>query len=423
MIPCQKALSERSDIVKALVAAKAPLHIVAVLESLQFGTPSTQRLGRMTANEWQQLLWWCDNRQLTLLLPATCGPSLPPHVKINILKKTARYSIRFERLKRSLFEIADAFDSVNLDFVLLKGLSHAPAMTPDAVLRAQGDIDLWLPGESIFKAREILKALGYTSVAGSNSRHLGPMARPSSWQWRGDLFDPDMPISIELHYELWSERAEFVKVPQIEEFWARRTARDFDGHKIHVLCDEDMLGFAALHLLLHLLHGDLPLQRAWEIARFLDTHAENDPFWERWRTIHDLELRQLEIPMYYLVSRWFGCRWPLRLRFDVFDLPEKLRFWLGAFSLSPLIREWRPNKREVWLHLALIRHRKDQAKVLLRRLFPLSLPPTGDRVSGRKSFTFVVRRLRFVGSRFIRHLFTLMPTICDGLRLAMSRRL
>jgi hypothetical protein len=37
-------------------------------------------------------------------------------------------------------------------------------------------------------------------------------------------------------------------------------------------------GFAALHLLLHLLHGDLPLQRAWEIARFLGTHACDEDF-------------------------------------------------------------------------------------------------------------------------------------------------
>lgn len=424
MIAPKVAVAEgSSSTINTLLTANAPRHIPAVLESLQFGNPSSHLLNQLLASEWRQLLSWCDYRQLTLMLPHICGSSLPPDVRVSIAERTTRYAVRFDLVKRSLYEITDAFNAAGLEFVLLKGLSHAPEMTPDALLRAQGDIDLWLIGHSVYKAREILQSLGYISLVNSQSRHLAPMARPNTWQWRGDLFDPEMPISVELHYELWSTKAEYIEAPQIDQFWARRTLRDFDGHKIHVLCDEDMLGFSALHLLLHLLHGDLPLQRAWEIGRFLHTHADDHRFWDTWRKNHAFQLRQLETAIYCLVSEWFGCRWPPRLSSDVLDLNERLRFWLATFSLSPLIREWKPNKREIWLHLALMSHRQDKAKVLIRRLFPMSLPLTTEVIKGRRSLRSLVRQLPFLSSRFIRHLVTLVPTVFDGLRLLMLHKL
>ena len=137
-------LTAGCGIAGALASEKPPNHIVAVLGALQFSAPSTYRLDQLVENEWLQLLDWCDTRQLTLLLSHCCGASLPGHVRANILEKSKRYAIRFERLKSNLFEIACALHAAQLDFVLLKGLSHAPVMTPNALLRAQGDIDLWL---------------------------------------------------------------------------------------------------------------------------------------------------------------------------------------------------------------------------------------------------------------------------------------
>jgi hypothetical protein len=326
--------------------------------------------------------------------------------------------LRFERLKQELFEIVDAFNTAGLEFVMLKGLSHAPAFTPDARLRAQGDIDLWLIGSSVYKGQDVLRSLGYVPLLQSKSRHLSPMARPSKWQWRGDIFDPEMPISVELHYELWSERAEYIAVPDLEQFWERKRLRDFQGHKINVLCDADLLGFAALHFLLHLLHGDLPLQRAWEIARFLDTHVYDEIFWTSWRS--SAALRQLETTMFYFVTNWFGCHFRQGLRADVQTLPTIVQSWLAEFSLAPLAREWAPNKSEIWLHLAFVRDRIDRARILFRRLLPRGLPCFADRAASDTStlpkLVRVVRQLRLVLSRFVRHFVTFLPTLFDGLR-------
>jgi hypothetical protein len=415
-----------NQFITALESIRAPRHIVAALELLQFQAPSADRLALLTDAERLRFLEWCDVRQLTLLLAQVSRSPLPAWVTEQTMRKTARYQRRFNRLKQELFDIVEAFNAANLEFVMLKGLSHAPAFTPDARLRAQGDIDLWLIGSSVYKGQEVLKTLGYVALLKSKSRHLSPMARPSAWQWRGDIFDPEMPVSVELHYGLWSEEAEYVHIPQLHQFWDLKQARNFDGHNINVLCDADLLGFAALHLLLHVLHGDLPLQRAWEIARFLDTHVDNDAFWTSWRTLHSAALRQLETSMFYLVINWFGCRSRKELQADVEALPVKVRSWLNEFSLAPLAREWAPNKSETWLHLALIPRRKDKARVLFRRLLPTSMPSFADRATSQPRLLarllMRVRQLRFLVTRLNHHFVTFLPTLFDALRWFLPRK-
>ena len=226
--------------------------MLSALELLQFRNPSISPVASLSELDQRSFVEWCDRKQITLLLGSLAGHSMPLWLLEPIRRRTASYGCRFERLKTELFQVTEALDAGHLEFVMLKGLSHAPALTPEARLRAQGDIDLWLPRESVERARDILTKLGYVPLLQSKARHLAPMGRPSSWRWGGgDMFDPDMPVSVELHYELWSEQTEHIAVPGIQQFWVRRKVREFDGHHLHVLCDEDLVAFSALHFLLH----------------------------------------------------------------------------------------------------------------------------------------------------------------------------
>ncbi|MBV8569423.1 MAG: nucleotidyltransferase family protein [Acidobacteriaceae bacterium] len=408
-----------SGIIELLAAAKSPPHIAAALELLQFQSTPEGRVCSLSETEQQRFLRWCDDRQLTLMLSHVAKTRLPGWLRDSIAAKADRYELRFERIKRELFQIVAALNGVNLPFLMLKGLSHSPALTPDPRLRAQGDIDLWLPESSIEKGRRILSNLGYVSLLGAKSRHLPPMTPQSNWKWRGDLYDPEMPISVELHYELWSERTEYIRAPGLDQFWDRSVPREFDGHSIQVLCDEDLLGFAALHVLLHLLHGELPLQRAWEIARFLDIHVADEVFWRRWRRSHPAALRQLEVCIFRLVAAWFGCRWREDFDSDVQSLPFMARSWLDKCPLKPVEREWKANKSEVSLHLALINNPLYEICVLLRRLVPISLPFFVDEGASRPQWRMRLARFRrqlplFV-RRFVLHAVTFLPTLFNGL--------
>ncbi len=382
----------------SLASRGAPEYLIGIFEALQFEKASTDRLRALTNTEWQLLLEWCDARQLTLMLPCMCGGTIPDEFRNRIQRCQTRYAQRFFRLKSQLFEITAALDRAGIESVVLKGLTHSPVFTPNPLFRAQGDIDLWIPGDAVYQAREILVRLGYVSGERARSRHLSPMRRPTGWRWRGDRYDPEMPVSIELHFELWSERMERIAVPGLKEFWNRKTARTFDGQTVAVLCDEDLLGFAALHLLLHVLHGEFPAQRAWEIANFLHRHADNEVFWTAWRQAHPPALRQLEALVFQLVRVWFGCDLAQVARNERRLMPRNLQKWLDEFAFSPVTRGYHPNKDELWLHLALISP-ANTARILARRLFPLQLPNGG-----------------FILARIAHHLCTLVPTVFQGAR-------
>src|SRR5689334_12955875 len=161
--------------------------------------------------------------------------------------------------------MADRFTGKDIEFILLKGSAHAPEFTPDPLLRTVGDIDLWCPSEAVSSARDQLLDLRYRPIGASKGRHLPPMARTTDWQWRGDYFATDLPIVIDLHYSLWDEKLERIPAPPENEFWNRRVDAAIHGRLLPVLTLPDALAFAALHLLMHILHGDVRLHRAWEI--------------------------------------------------------------------------------------------------------------------------------------------------------------
>jgi Uncharacterised nucleotidyltransferase len=390
--------------------ASVPNSVLAVVEALRFNDNSTDRLRAIREEEWPALLTWCDDRQLTLLLHELCVNELPDAVRHRMSTNRDRYAQRFARQQSELAEIVDALNRHRIEFVLLKGITHAPALTPNPLLRAQGDIDLWFAGNTVHDARKVLAGLGYAPRrryhARHDPRHLTPVARPSAWKWRGDLFDPEMPIPVEAHYQLWSGDAEYISIPGQNDFWNRRTIRDFSGRSLSVLCPQDLLGFAALHFLLHLLHGDLPLQRAWEIAFFLHQNACDEEFWGRWRQLHSPALRRLEVLAFAITRIWFRCDVNDCVRRETHALADDVRLWLDHFAFAPLKQRSDPNKDELWLHLALIQSPFDRARVLFRRLFPFVLTRKGG----------------LSRSRLAHHGRTLTPTVLAGLRWLRLKR-
>src|SRR6266545_2437176 len=97
------------------------------------------------------------------------------------------------------------------------------------------------------------------------------MILKTGWEWKGDYFDTEIPLSLDLHFRLWDAETERFLAPGVEEFWDRRTAP--------VLHRADALGCTALHLLRHLLRSNLRVYHVYELAYFLETHAADDAFW------------------------------------------------------------------------------------------------------------------------------------------------
>ena len=381
---------------------RIPQPVWGALQALRLDQPSSLSL---PAGEdgWRQALAFLDRSQLTLPLRARLVETpqwslVPPAIRARLDSNLADNILRLERTQTALAEIAGRFAVAGVDFLVLKGLSHSPAFVADPRLRVQYDIDLYCPGESVYRARDVLLEMGYEARAGQDEfpvDHLPAMSRRSGWRWRGNFFDPDLPLSVDLHFRFWDPETERLAAPGVEQFWARRVG--------NVLHPADQLGYAALHAVRHLFRGSLRLGSIHEIAHFLQRRRDDAEFWTEWRRLHAPELRKLESIAFRLAAAYFGA--PAA---GAEPLPDGAEAWFRRYAWSPVESFYRPNKHELLLHLSLLGSSGDRWQVARRRLLPLRVPGIAEAVHSREDW---LGYARFLASRLVHHGRLLLPTL------------
>jgi hypothetical protein len=409
--------------------SQVPSYARAVMAALQFAAPWRAGLLELSEGGWKKALAFCDCARLTLPLGLTCREQLPEWVKARIDRNLASNLRCWGRIKAAYEEVASAFKAGGLEFVVLKGFSHCPHFVSDPRYRQQGDIDLLLPRDQVFKARDVAVQLGYEPLAGYGNSpidHLPTMLRKTDWEWRGDYFDPENPLSLELHFRLWDEESECFGPDGLDRFWERRESRELDGLCFTALHSADAAAYAALHLLRHLLRGDLGPYPLYELAWFLDRHADesrlsavaSSALWSNWREWHDDSLRRLQAICFSLAHRWYGCRMPPAALEEIGRLPPDVTRWLEMHSTSPLAGMFHPNKDELWLHWSLLDSRRDRLRMLRRRLLPRRPPGTAGTMQWRSRWRYAAH----AASRVIHHVRTVLPTARSALRWFHPRR-
>jgi MFS family permease len=369
-----------------------------VLEALQFSSPDLVALAELSEEEWKKALVFADRAQLTLPLGLTSRDHLPDWVRCRIDKSLACNAERWRRTKMTFQELAAAFEAEGLEYAVLKGFSHCPHFVDDPRQRWQSDLDLLFRQDDVLRARDVALGLGYEPVSGFERHpidHLPVMIRRTGWQWRGDYFDVEMPLSLELHFRLWDEQTERFGPEGLADFWARRQKRELDGLQYTALHPVDALANSALHLLRHLLRGELRPSHVYELASFLHHNSGDACLWGAWVEWHPESLRRLEAISFALAQRWFDCRMPSAVFQQVERLPQEAARWMEMYSLSPLARIFNPNKDELWLHWNLLDSSADRLSLLRRRLLPQQLPPRVDPASARQYWSYLVSRCRY----------------------------
>jgi predicted MFS family arabinose efflux permease len=357
--------------------ARIPRWLSAALSALGFRDPCTKRLKELDEQEWKRLLGFCDRGRLTLVLANLALAEAPEWVRQRVASNLTDNRERYARLKLAYFEIADALQNAGIEFVLLKGLTQWPRFVRDPVLRMHYDTDVLSRPEQAMAARQVLLGLGYEPIEGLEAfpvDHLPTMLRRTGWQWKGNLFDPDIPPAVDIHFRLWDARTEGFDVPGLEQFRERRCYGSLDARPVPVFDPVDALGYSSLHMLRHWLRGDFGISHAYELAYFLDNHAGEPPFWQRWRELHDARLRRLEAICFRVAAGWFACRLAPEAEEEIRSLPEGIRHWFDSCASSPLEGFFQPNKDELWLHYCLLESSRARVRVFRRRLFPPRLP-------------------------------------------------
>jgi hypothetical protein len=349
-----------------------------VLAALHLSDPRPELLARLSDADWHGALEFSDKWQLTLPLRRAAREVMPDWVRERTGGNAARNRQRHARLEELYGALQARLEASGIEFLALKGLAHCPDFGSRPEERLQCDVDLYVPRGNLHAARDAVMAMGYEPMKAMEdfpTDHLPPLIRKTGWEWRGDYFDPELPVGIELHFQFWNDAVERLPVPDAGEFWKRRTARRMAGGMFRVLCPADALGYASLHLLRHVLRGSVRPFHVYEVARFLEKRAGDATFWREWRSLHSPELRRLEAVVFRLARAWFGGAGA-----EGEPLPQATEAWFREFALSPAVGLFHSRKDELWLHMSLLRSREDAWSVARRRLFPERLPGPVDAV-------------------------------------------
>lgn len=401
--------------------SRMPRAVAVVMAALRFSGRAKNALATLTDAEWETALGFTDRAGLTLIFGAVCRNALPGWVRERIDRNLSGNAERLQRLRSSLAEITARLDSRGIEYLLLKGFSQQTEYVADPRFRVPYDIDLFTPGDYLIPARDGLASLGYEPLHGTeqlSTDHLPPMLRKTGWEWRGDFFDPEIPPSVDLHFQLWDASTERFEAPGVEQFWSRRIREA----GLPVLDPVDRLGYAALHLLRHLLRSSVRACHVYELAYFLENHFENETFWNRWRELHPEALRNLEAIPLRLAAGWFGCRLPDAVSDQIERLPDDVTSWFERYAASPVEALFRPNKHELWLHFALLSSARDRRRIFIRRVFPVTMPGPVDATfipESKMTWQLRVRKrikyARHIVERSAYHIRTLPPTLWHGL--------
>ncbi|MBV9771545.1 MAG: MFS transporter [Bryobacterales bacterium] len=375
------------------------------------------------------MLDFCHRTQLAIPFALRCRERLPLWVADLFNRDLANNAERWRRMKLVYRDVAAALETAGLEFVALKGFTHVPSFVTNPRLRAQYDLDLLFSPDQVQAALDIALELGYEPLGdrGHAVDHLPTLIRKTGWEWRGDYFDPELPLALELHFRLWDAGTEGFAVPCVEEFWPRRERRVLEEVEFTSLAAIDLPGYASTHALRHLLRGDLRPSHIYEIAYFLEHNSDAD-FWRSWRESHDQPLRRVEAVCFAIAREWFGCRMSPIAGDEIGQLQEPVRAWLAAYANTPMEGFFHPHKDELWLHLSLLDPGYSRFSILRRRLLPLQLPGPVDAVhlpdgsiGWRVRLRGTWRYLLFLASRTWRHTRALTPTLASGAMWAWER--
>jgi MFS family permease len=357
-----------------------PREVAALLAALQLKHASVSGLQNLSNDEWRSLLRFSELAHLTLPLAQLQFEGKPIWVDERLQSNLADNALRFARVKATYREAACALYRAGVDHVVIKGFTQAPDYVPNPRLRMQSDIDLFCPPDHIPRAQAALEALGYQPDVRQDYRradHSPTMTRPQGWTWRGNAFDPDMPLAVETHFCLWNDDTALFSVPETEQFWERRILRSIDDMEFLSFHPVDHLGHLCLHILRNILARDTIVHHVYELANFLHARAHDDAFWQSWTTLHSSSLRAKEAIAFQHARLWFRCDLHPAVQQQLEALPPQQAAWLDRFGTSSCETMFRENKDSLWLHLCLIPNPGRKLLLLRRTFLPNRIPDPG----------------------------------------------
>lgn len=392
--------------------ARIPAPLAAVMQALQLQGADTTALRSLRDEEWRELLPVIDRAHLALPVAQLSLADLPAWVREcleNNLADTARH---WERVRAAYREAAAALDANSVQHLVLKGFTQVPDFVSRPEVRWQGDIDIYVPREHIPAALHTLQLIGYASCHEEevyrSADHVPTLVRFGAWKWRGNVYDPEVPPAVEIHFCMWNDSLSSIAIPEIERFWDRRRIRKLEDLTFPALHRVDHVGYFALHILRGVFSAESPIHHLRELAAFLDKSAVDDCFWVEWTQMHSPRLRSMQATVFSLAVACFSCKQHPTVKAEIDALRRPLQSWIkkcGGTSLESLFRRTRDGRL---LQILLVKEPEERRRVIIKAL-DLGRIPDPAKIASFKTHPTVVQErsnLSYSSLAYLAYLFS-----------------
>ncbi|HEV2578124.1 MAG TPA: nucleotidyltransferase family protein [Acidobacteriaceae bacterium] len=373
----------------------------------------------LRAKEWIKLLHWLDVSGLALYFLDRMAEihqrsSLPAWVVNRLERSLEENRERTSGLIEESARLQQDFQSRDLSYAVMKGLSLCPVSVSRLELRHQFDLDFLIASSDAPAAKEILGQHGYTLFAISGK----------SWEFKKgqtprvcprDLYR-DLPYrGVELHLD--------VDTPGSPTRLDRAVKREMHGLMMPVLSPVHLFVGQAMHASKDIASPFLRASHLFEFHRHVLAQRDDISFWQKLH-LHAREDRRACVAIgmvTYLAESVWGNFAPQALTsWTVEQLPPSVRLWLDLYGRDAAIQAPPGNKRYLWLREELVAAGCGAAlRSRKTRSVPFRLPPAViQAIPGEALSTRVARylvQIRFVASRVRFH-------VVEGLRFIVESR-
>jgi hypothetical protein len=270
--------------------------------------------------------------------------------------------------RRELAYVLRQLNSWQIQAVVFKGVALSYGVYPDPACRTMGDIDLWVAGEDVERARQALSELGYEAFRKPDR----PLALMAMLQGEVGLQHSHSAYGlVELHWGVfpgeWLGRAAAVNVDDVKR---RVAATTLAGEATQVLAPEDAIVQSAIHTAINHQMSMSPLRGLVDIA-LLARHCPID-----WTLVVQRARTWRVATALWLV---------LSLAVDLAGLEEAAeaaqqlqpsalrRRLIGCFASAESLVMMRDLSASKWRYvflLLLVDHSRDAVKLIFRALWP-----------------------------------------------------
>lgn len=164
-------------------------------------------------------------------------------------------------------QVLETLTAAGIEPVVLKGMALGEVLYHNVALRPTTDLDLLVPHADVSRVKAALLALGFSQELAVEERpHLaGEVAL------RASLLAGELRFGVDVHWRLAQHPAVMTHLAA-EDWLLRSVPARIAGVKVRVLCPEDALLHAAIHLFWHHL-GTWHLGWLSDVDLLLRTHA------------------------------------------------------------------------------------------------------------------------------------------------------